>query len=62
MTDRPFVEQYQSLGRWLEEHDGLWVPAFALLLLLIYGFAIYRFVHGDTFLLNGHIPFMSANW
>jgi hypothetical protein len=62
MTDHHFIDRYQSLERWLERHDGLWVPALALLLLVIYGVAIYRLMHGDTFLLHGHIPFMSAQW
>ena len=48
MTDHQFIDRYQSLERWLEQHDRLWVPALALLLLVIYGFAIYRFMHGDA--------------
>jgi hypothetical protein len=62
MMDRHFTDRYQGLERWLEQHDTLWVPAFALLLLVMYGLAIYRFMHGDAFLLHGHIPFMSAQW
>ena len=62
MTDHHFIDQYQSLERWLEEHDGWWISALALLLLVIYGLAIYWAFHADAFLLHGHVPFVSAHW
>jgi hypothetical protein len=62
MADHPFIDHSEGLERWLEEHDGLWVTSFVLLLLMIYGFAIYTFAHTDAFLLNSGIPFMPADW
>ena len=61
-TNHRFIDQYEGLERWLEKHDALWITLFVLLLLVIYGVAIYTFAHGDAFLLNGSIPFVSAEW
>jgi hypothetical protein len=62
MTDHHFVDR-ESLERWFDDHESLWVAPLFLLLFVIIGVVIYNScAHSDIFLLKSSIPVASAEW
>jgi hypothetical protein len=62
MTDHHFIAP-KDFGRWLEEHEALWVGVLFTLLFVIFGVIMYNaFEHNDVFLLKSSIPSSSTDW
>lgn len=58
----PVEESAESFERWLERHGSVWIPATMILVLAIYGYAIYSFLHGDASFLREGIPYAATDW